>query len=139
MKKLSIIAMAAVALAACSENKPTPEDYKTVEAEIQTASTGESPLVVVSLGTAGDYVLQLPKTEALQKIAQKDKTVKFLSAEINPEQVSDEYCLLNIIPQVAMEQMGEENDTCNMALFCGTADDLASGEVYAVELCSAEE
>ena len=35
MKKLSLLALAAVTLVACGDSKPTPEDYTTIETEIQ--------------------------------------------------------------------------------------------------------
>lgn len=136
MKKLSLLALVAAALVACGENnKPTPEDFKTVEAEIQAVNTAETPLTIISIGAAGDYVIAIPATDALKAVAAKEKTVTFLSVE-NPQQlVKEGQCLINIIPQKTMMEMNTPENKCNFRIFCGNADDM-NAEAYAVEVCS---
>lgn len=140
MKKLSLLALTAVALVACGDNnkKTTPEDFKTIENELQVIATNGEPLTIVSLGTAGDYLLQIPKTEAIENIAGKEKTAKILSAEVNADLIKDGYCLLNIIPKKTMEEMNMAGNTCNFRLFCGNIDD-TNEEFYAVEVCSEQQ
>ena len=135
MKKISLLVLAAATITACSDNKPTPEDFVTIENEIQAIAANGTPLTIVSLGANGDYVLQIPKTDAIAEIAAKEKTAKFLSAEIREDIVKDGYCLLNIIPERAMEAMGTPEGKCNFRLFCGSLED-TSAEAYAVSVCS---
>lgn len=134
MKKISLLALTAITLVACGDNKPTPEDFQTIEQEAKNAS-GETALTILSLGAAGDYIVQLPATDALVAIAKKDKSVTFLSVDNPSQYISDGTCLLNIIPKRTMENMNMPENTCNFRLFCGNADDM-NAEVYAVEVCS---
>ncbi len=135
MKKLSLLALTAVALAACGDNLATPEDYVTINTEIQKSSSNDAPISIVALGQGGDYIVSLPATDALTKIASKKKTVTFLSID-NPAQYAAEgTCLLNIIPDNTMASMNTPENKCNFRLFCGTAADMET-EFYAVEVCS---
>ena len=135
MKKSSLLALTAVALVACGENKPTPADYTTVESEI----TKVTNLSILALGVGGDYIVALPESDALTEIASKAKTVKFLSVADPQNYLTEGNCLLNIIPANTMAAMNTPENTCNFRLFCGTADDITNNEFYAVELCSSAE
>ena len=135
MKKLSLLALTAVALVACGDNKPTPADFAAIETEIQNSATNAEPISIVALGTNGDYVVALPASETLTAIAAKEKTVTFLSIENPAQYVTEGTCLLNIIPQNTMAAMNTPENKCNFRLFCGTAEEMG-GETYAVEGCS---
>ena len=131
MKKL-IIALAALPLVACDKapEKPTFEDTNVLMEEL-----GKQPHrnTIVALGAMGDYVMKLDATDALVAIANKQKTVKLFSVEA-PEQYSEEgTCLLNIIPQMTMQNMGTPENNCNFRLVCGKIEDASA--LYAVELC----
>lgn len=132
MKKLSLLALAAVTLVACGENKPTPEDFSAIEQEIQ---ANPDVVSIVTLGPAGDYVVTVNASETILKIADMKKTVTFLSAENPSAFIEEGKCLLNIIPAKTMEDMNMPENKCNFRLFCGTVED-AAAEVYAVEVCS---
>ncbi len=138
MKKLTAFAAVALALGACSnENQtPTPADFATIETEIQNSVSQGVGATIVAIGTSGDYAIAIPATDVVKEIAAKKKTVKFLSVENVDQYVLTDKCLLNIIPQNVMEQLGTPENKCNFRLFCGTADDVANNEFYAVELCS---
>ena len=136
MKKLSVLALAAVALAACDAQTPTPEDYQTINTEIQNATAPDQAISIVALGSNGDYVIALPANETITNIAAKKKTAKFLSIDNPAQYVAEGQCLLNIIPVNTMQMLGTPENTCNFRLFCGTADDINNSEFYAVELCS---
>lgn len=132
MKKLSLIALTAAVLTACGENKPTPEDFVTIETELQSSA---DILAVLSIGPAGDYIVPVNASDAILEIANKDKSVTFLSAENPAPYIKEGQCLLNIIPQRTMEMMNMPENKCNFRLFCGNAEE-AGNEVYAVEVCS---
>lgn len=138
MKKLSIFALVAATLAACSSENaaPTPEDFAKIESEIQASAQQGVGTTIVAIGPNGDYVIPIVASDTVKEIAAKKKTVAFFSAVIPTESITDGQCMLNIIPQPTMEQMGTPENTCNFRLFCGTAEDIANNEFYAVELCS---
>ena len=138
MKKLTAFAAVALALGACSnENQtPTPADFATIETEIQNSVSQGVGATIVAIGTSGDYAIAISATDVVKEIAAKKKTVNFLSVENVDQYVLTDKCLLNIIPQNVMEQLGTPENKCNFRLFCGTADDVANNEFYAVELCS---
>lgn len=135
MKKLSLLAIAAVALVACGEQKPTPADFATIETEINNAASADQPIAIVALGAAGDYVISLPANETVLAVAAKEKSATFLSIENPAQYIAEGTCLLNIIPDNTMAAMNKPENKCNFRLFCGTAEDMAS-EAYAVELCA---
>ena len=135
MKKLSLLAIAAVALVACGEQKPTPADFATIETEINNAASADQPIAIVALGAAGDYVISLPANEAVLAVAAKEKSATFLSIENPAQYIAEGTCLLNIIPDNTMAAMNTPENKCNFRLFCGTAEDM-NAEFYAVELCS---
>ena len=137
MKKLSLLALVAVSLAACGgDDMPTPADFQTIETEIQTSMSQGIGTTIIALGQNGDYIIPIVATDAVKNIGAKAKTVTFLSAEIPTDSITDGQCMLNIIPQNTMQQMGTPENKCNFRLFCGTAADIATNEFYAVELCS---
>ena len=135
MKKLSLLALAAVTLVACGDSKPTPEDYTTIETEIQNSVANGVALSITAIGQQGDYIITLPATETLTAIGNKARTVAFLSVENPAQYVAEGQCLLNIIPDKVMADMGTPENKCNFRLFCGTAEQ-ATGEAYAVEVCA---
>lgn len=135
MKQLSLFALMAISLAACGDNQPTPEDFNAIEKEIQTLSNNGAAVSVVAVGPVGDYVLSLPATEVLTKIASKNATVTFLSVENPTQYAADDVCLLNIIPENTMASMNTPENKCNFRLFCGNAENI-NAEAYAVEVCS---
>ncbi len=135
MKKIAL-ALAVLPLVACNQapEKPTFEDTAILMEEL-----GKQPHrnTIVALGAMGDYVMKLDETEALKAIAAKQKTVKLFSVE-SPEQYAEQgTCLLNIIPQMTMQNMGQPENKCNFRLVCGTIDDTSA--LYAVELCEQSE
>ena len=138
MKKLSIFALVAAALTACSNEPetPTPADFATIESEIQTSAQQGVGTTMIAIGQNGDYVIPIVATDTVKEIEKKKKTAAFMSIQ-NPEQyIADGQCMLNIIPQNTMAQMGTPENKCNFRLFCGTAEDITNNQFYAVELCS---
>ena len=90
---------------------------------------------VLTTGEQGDFLIRLPESEALLKIANKTKNAKFLSV-FNPNSYSKKgYCLLNIIPFDTMEKLGWENTDCHYRLYCGAPDFIDYDQYYAVEIC----
>lgn len=125
MKKLLLI-LPAVALAACSQGQKS--DMEILESAVQDTE-------IIAQGKMGDFMVQVQETEALKKIADKEKTAKFLSVE-NPDAKSKEgYCLVNVIPVAAMEKVGMENSTCHYRIYCGQPGVVDYDKMYAVEVC----
>jgi len=86
-----------------------------------------SGAAMMDMGVQGDYVLRFRATPELIKIANKKKTVTFLSIE-NPKQYVEEgYVLVNVIPG--------EIGSCLLRIFYGTEADMDYDKMYAVELC----
>ena len=131
MKKLLAATLLALPLAACEQGPqyPTVEDTKIVLSEME-KQPGKS--TIVGLGSQGDYLLKLESTEALEQVAAMEKTAKVLSADIVPH-MAEGVCLLNIIPNRTMAQMGMADNKCNYRLVCGVVAD--TNAFYAVELC----
>ncbi len=138
MKKLSLFALTAAVLAACDTTPTgtTPADFDAIETEIQNVTISSGQLTMLSLGPQGDYIISLPATDALLKIASNAKNVAFLSVSDAAKYAADDICLLNIIPDNTMQMMGTPENKCNFRLFCGTADDINNNQLYAVEVCS---
>ncbi len=135
MKKISLLTLIASALAACSEDLPTPQDFEVIEQEIQISNSQEHPLTIMAIGPAGDYLLTLPKSDALHNIYKKAKTAAFLSVPPSAEYIKEGTCLLNVIPEKVMLDMNMPGNKCYFRLFCGDEKDLGS-EAYAVEVCT---
>lgn len=96
---------------------------------------GEECDPVLTTGEQGDFLIRLPESEALLKIANKTKNVKFLSV-FNPNSYSKKgYCLLNIIPYSTMEKLGWDNTDCHYRLYCGAPEFMDYDQYYAVEIC----
>lgn len=128
MKKLLFL-LPVLALCACQENATT-DDYATLKAELS-ANTPQ----VIATGTMGDFLIKIPETPALKKIASKRKTSKFLSIQ-NPNSLSAEgYCLVNIIPALTFERLDTPDNTCNYRIYCGAPSSMNYDKFYAVELC----
>lgn len=97
---------------------------------------GEECDPVLTTGDQGDFLIRLPESEALLKIANKTKNVKFLST-FNPNSYAKAgYCLLNIIPYSTMEMLGWENKDCHYRLYCGAPEFMDYDQYYAVEVCN---
>ena len=96
---------------------------------------GEECDPVLTTGDQGDFLIRLPESEALLKIANKTKNAKFLSV-FNPNSYAKAgYCLLNIIPYNTMEKLGWENKDCHYRLYCGAPEFMDYDQYYAVEVC----
>ena len=97
---------------------------------------GEECDPVLTTGDQGDFLIRLPESEALLKIANKTKNAKFLSV-FNPNSYAKAgYCLLNIIPYSTMEKLGWENKDCHYRLYCGAPEFMDYDQYYAVEVCN---
>ena len=134
MKKIIILSLAALPLIACeqtpkSTGPATPADFSTIMNEIQKADRH-----IVAGGEQGDFLIKLEKTDAMKEIASRDKTVKFLSVKNPSQYIEKDYCLLNILPQAALEKIGTPDSKCSYRLFCG--EKIKGDGFYAVELCS---
>jgi hypothetical protein len=89
----------------------------------------------IATGEMGDFLVSVPETEELRKIANSQKNAKFLSV-FNPNSYSKQgYCLINIIPYSTMEKMGTPNNDCNYRIYCGAPEFMNYDEFYAVEVC----
>lgn len=96
---------------------------------------GEECDLVLTTGDHGDFLIRLPESEALLKIANKTKNRKFLSV-FNPNSYAKSgYCLLNIIPYNTMEKLGWENKDCHYRLYCGAPEFMDYDQYYSVEVC----
>lgn len=105
--------------------------------EIQKArdNCGDECNNVIATGEMGDFLVSVPETEELRKIANSQKNAKFLSV-FNPNSYAKQgYCLINIIPYSAMEKMGTPNSDCNYRIYCGVPEFMNYDEFYAVEVC----
>lgn len=89
----------------------------------------------IATGEMGDFLISVPETEELRKIANEQKNAKFLSV-FNPNSYAKTgYCLINIIPYSTMEKMGTLNDKCHYRIYCGAPEFMNYDEFYAVEVC----
>ena len=75
MKKLSIFALVAATLAACSSENaaPTPEDFAKIESEIQASAQQGVGTTIVAIGPNGDYVIPIVASDTVKEIAAKKK------------------------------------------------------------------
>ena len=135
MKRIIILSLV-LPLIACdkapevqqSTGAATPADFTTVMNEMQKADRH-----ILAGGDQGDFLIKIENTDAIKDVASRDKNAKFLSID-NPKQyIEDGFCLLNIIPKVTIEKMGNPDSRCHYRLFCG--DTMNYDEYYAVELC----
>ena len=109
------------------------KDAQTIENAMD--KCGEECRAVVADGDQGDFLIRLPESEALLKIANKTKNAKFLSV-FNPNSYAKAgYCLLNIIPYNTMEKLGWKNKGCQYRLYCGAPEFMDYDQYYAVEVC----
>ena len=96
---------------------------------------GDECRPVLATGEMGDFLIQLPETEELRKIANGQKNAKFLSV-FNPNQYTKAgYCLVNVVPYNTMKQMGTLDDYCHYRIYCGAPEFMNYDEFYAVEVC----
>ena len=125
MNKLFLL-LPVIALVSCDKKT----DYEIVQNEI----IGKE-IPIIATGTMGDFMIKIPETKALKKIANKTKNSKFLSVE-NPNAMSEDgYCLINTIPLNAWEKLGSPNNTCHYRIYCGHLDFMDYDKMYAVEVC----
>lgn len=90
----------------------------------------------VATGEMGDFLVSVPETEELRKIANSQKDAKFLSV-FNPNTYAKAgYCLINIIPYSTREKMGDPDNDCNYRIYCGAPEFMNYDEFYAVEVCN---
>ena len=90
----------------------------------------------IATGEMGDFLVSVPETEELRKIANGQKNAKFLSV-FNPNSYAKPgYCLINIIPYSTREQMGTPDNDCNYRIYCGAPEHMNYDEFYAVEVCN---
>jgi len=116
------------------DNNMGANDFIVIQRSMQ--NCGEDCGKVIANGEMGDFLIQLPETEELRKIANKQKTAKFLSTK-NPNQYAKAgYCLVNIIPYNTMEKMNMPDNTCNYRIYCGAPEFMDYDEFYAVEACN---
>ncbi|MCL1785705.1 MAG: hypothetical protein FWG39_00955 [Alphaproteobacteria bacterium] len=93
---------------------------------------------VIAEGPRGDFLTRIKATPELIAIANKQRTVQFLSIENPMQYIREGYVLINTIPYNAMKESGYEEMMergCHTRVFYGTAEDMIDGEMYAVELC----
>lgn len=125
MKKLLLL-LPVFMLVGCDKKT----DYEIVQNEIK-----GKEIPVIATGTMGDFMIKIPETPALKKIASKTKNSKFLSVE-NPNPMSENgYCLINTIPLNTWEKLGSPNNTCHYRIYCGHLDFVDYDKMYAVEVC----
>ena len=109
-------------------------DYKAIQKAMDDCGDECRPVLVT--GEMGDFLIKLPATDELRKIANKQKNAKFLSV-FNPNSYAKAgYCLLNIIPYSTMEKLGWENKDCHYRLYCGAPEFMDYDQYYAVEVCN---
>lgn len=125
MNKLFLL-LPVIALVGCDKRT----DYEIVQNEI----IGKE-IPIIATGTMGDFMIKIPETKALKKIANKTKNSKFLSVE-NPKSMSEEgFCLINTIPLNTWKKLGSENNHCHYRIYCGAPEFMNYDEFYAVEVC----
>lgn len=108
------------------------EDYITLQREI--ANCDECGRIIAT-GDDGDFLIRLPKTDALNHFSFLEKNAKFLSVS-NPNQYAKSgYCLVNIIPYNTMEKLGWQNKTCSYRIYCGAPESMDYDQYYAVAVC----
>lgn len=108
-------------------------DYKAIQKAMDDCGDECRPVLVT--GEMGDFLIKLPATDELRKIANKQKNAKFLSV-FNPNSYAKTgYCLINIIPYSTMEKMGDPDNDCNYRIYCGAPEFMNYDEFYAVEVC----
>lgn len=96
---------------------------------------GDTCDTVIATGEMGDFLIQLPETKDLRKIATKQKDSKFQSV-FNPNSYSKQgYCLVNVVPYSAMEKLGTPESDCHYRIYCGAPKFMDYDEFYAVEVC----
>lgn len=90
---------------------------------------------IIVNGEMGDYLIQLPETKDLHKIATKQKDSKFQSV-FNPNSYAKaDYCLVNVIPYNTMKALGTPESDCHYRIYCGAPEFMDYDEFYAVEVC----
>lgn len=108
--------------------------YKAIQNAVD--ECGDDCRTFITTGEMGDFLIQLPETEELRKIANKQKTAKFLSVK-NPNQYAKVgYCLVNRISYNTMKKLNMPDNTCNYRIYCGAPEFMDYDEFYAVEACN---
>ncbi len=95
---------------------------------------GEECDTVLTTGNQGDFLIRLPESDALRKVANRTKKNKFLS--VYPSDYAKAgYCLLNVIPHNTMEKLDGVNKDCYYRLYCGAPEFIDGAQGYAIEIC----
>ncbi len=106
--------------------------YKAIQKAIDDCGDECSP--VLATGEMGDFLIQLPETEELRKVANGQKNAKFLSV-FNPNQYTKAgYCLVNVVPYYTMKKLEMPDNDC-YRIYCGAPEFMNYDEFYAVEVC----
>lgn len=96
---------------------------------------GDDCSTVLTTGEMGDFLIQLPETKELRKIANKQKNAKFLSV-FNPNSYTKAgYCLVNVVPYNTMKKLETPDNHCHYRIYCGAPEFMNYDEFYAVEVC----
>ena len=132
MQKIALAVLLALPLAACDNGtkSATPQDFETVQNEMN----ANPPAEIIAVGQAGDFTVYLPATDALKDVYTRAKNSKFKSASLTADQIKEDFCIVDIIPQKVMEDEGTPENTCYYRVFCGGAD-VNMEELYSVEVC----
>lgn len=106
--------------------------YKAIQKAID--DCGDECRPVLATGEMGDFLIQLPETEELRKVANEQKNAKFLSV-FNPNQYAKAgYCLVNVVPYDTMKKLEMPDNDC-YRIYCGAPEFMNYDEFYAVEVC----
>lgn len=108
------------------------EKYITIQREME--SCDDCGRVLAS-GDDGDFIIQLPETNALKNITRADKNAKFLSVFNLNHYAKAGYCLVNVIPYNTMKKLDLPNKTCSYRIYCGAPELMDYNQYYAVEVC----
>ncbi|MBP5485803.1 MAG: hypothetical protein J6Y07_03805 [Alphaproteobacteria bacterium] len=107
--------------------------YKTIQDAMD--NCGENCNRILTKGEKGDFLIQIPETKDLRKIATKQKNVKFLSIFNPNSHAKADYCLVNVIPYDTMKKLGTPDSDCHYRIYCGAPEHMNYNEPYAVEVC----
>ncbi|MBD5389076.1 hypothetical protein HDR63_02365 [bacterium] len=128
MKKLlpvlGIVVVIAAGVVAVVLNRRVPA-HLTSAAAYEMVSQAIGGQLVMTVGPTGDFLVRVPATAALKKIAAGEKTAKFLSVENPAQYVQDGTVLINVIPN------NVRTGGCPYRL----ATAVTAQGYYAVELC----
>lgn len=104
-----------------------------IELQYEMASCGDECRHVIATGNDGDFLIRLPETNTLKRIAEfGTKDSKFLSV-FNPNQYAQSgYCLINVIPFKAQGKSDSSDTTYR--IYCGAPEYMDYNQDYAVNI-----